>query len=80
MLDHIRGGVGLQGERPKVVAKNSADGELALFLIAGNRMSEVGRAVRHHSELPLAELFDRRQIDINEIRIAAVEAERSRAR
>jgi hypothetical protein len=42
-------------------------------------MSEVAGAVGHRSDLPFAELFDSRQVDIDEIRIAAVEAERSRA-
>jgi hypothetical protein len=72
MLDHIRGGVG------QVVAEKAADGELGLLLIVGNRMSEVAGAVGHRSELPFAELFDRRQVDID-VRIAAIEAERSRA-
>src|ERR1700722_12673888 len=79
MLDHISGGVGLQSERTKVVAEKAADCELGLLLIAGNRMSEVAGAVGHRSELPFAELFDSRQVDIDEIRIAAVEAERNRA-
>jgi hypothetical protein len=74
MLDHISGGVGLQSERTKVVAEKAADCELGLLLIAGNRMSEVAGAVGHRSELPFAELFDSRQVDIDEIRIAAVEA------
>ena len=78
MLDHISGGVGLQSERTKVVAEKAADCELGLLLIAGNRMSEVAGAVGHRSELPFAELFDSGQVDIDEIRIAAVEAEWSR--
>ena len=79
MLDRIRGGVGLQSERTKVVTEKATDSELGLLLITGNRMSEVAGAVGHRSELPFAELFDSRQVDIDEIRIAAVEAERSRA-
>src|SRR5207245_6282136 len=71
---------GLQSDRTKIVAQQTADGKVALFLIAGNRTSEVSRAVGHSSELPFAELLGRREVDIDEIRVAAVEAEWSRAR
>src|ERR1700757_908341 len=73
MLDHLPGDVGLQSERAKVVAEKPAERELALFRIASNRMGEVGRAVGHQSELPLAKLLGRRQVDIDEIRVATVE-------
>jgi hypothetical protein len=58
MLDQVRGGVDLHFERAEVAAEKSAGGEPALFLIAGNRRSEVGRAVAHRSELPFAELLN----------------------
>src|ERR1700753_3988637 len=35
-LENFRGGVNLQAERTKVVTEQSADGALALFLIARN--------------------------------------------
>src|SRR5580704_1279506 len=79
MLDHIRGGVGLQGDRTEVVAHKAAGSELALSLIVRNRRREVGIAEGHSPELPFAELLRRRQVDIDEIGVAAVEAERSRA-
>jgi hypothetical protein len=72
VLDHFRRGIGLQSNRTKIVAQQTADGKVALFLIAGNRTSEVGRSVGHGSELPFAELLGRRQVNVDEIRATAV--------
>src|ERR1700759_4896829 len=52
MLDHVRGGVGLQLDRSKIVAYKPAGVEPALPLIAGNRSREVAVAVGHSTELP----------------------------
>src|ERR1700739_1067040 len=80
MLAHVRGGVGLQLDRTKIVTYKPAGVEPALPLIAGNRSREVAVAVGYGSELPFAELLGCREVNVDEIRITAVEAERSRAR
>ena len=43
LLDHIRGRIGLQSERTKVVTEKATDSELGLLLTTGNRMTEVAR-------------------------------------
>ena len=48
-------------------------------LIAGYRPRKISIAVRHRPDFPIAELLCCRQVDVDEIWIAAVEAERSRA-
>ena len=78
MLEHVRGDVGLQIDRAKVIADQPADRALGLFLVAGDRSREVGREVGYRSDLPFAELLGCRQVDIDEVRVAAIEVERSR--
>src|SRR5277367_971 len=80
MLRHFRRDVSLHSDRTKIVAQQTADGDLALLLIIDHRTREVGGAVGHRSKLPLVEFLGRGQIDIDEIRVAALQPEGRRAR
>ena len=74
VLGDLRGDVGLQGERAEVVADQAADGELALFQIADDRSVQIRGPVGDGAELPFADRLGRRQVDIEEIRVAALES------
>src|SRR5271163_4660591 len=80
VLDKIGRSIGLESDRTESVAQQAADCELVLLHIADARRSEVGRAVGHRAELPFAKLLGGSQVDISEIRVAAMGAERSWAR
>ena len=75
-LEHIGRDVNLQFERSEIIAGEPADGEFALLLIGGNRTGEVGSAVSHGSELPTTERLGRSEVEVGEIRIAALETKR----
>src|SRR5262249_8645622 len=79
-LGHVGGDVALQNHRPEVVADQPADRELALLAIVRDRPIQVGRAEGDETELPFAELLGRRQVDVQEVGVAAIEPERHRTR
>ena len=79
-LIHIRGQIGLQDDRTKALTDQSTDGDLALLQVAINWRTEISRPEGDQTELPITELPGSGQIDIQEVRIAAVQAERRRAR
>src|SRR5262245_30159191 len=76
----VVGLVALQNRRPEVVADQPADRELALLAIVRDRPIQVGRAEGDETELPFAELLGRRQVDVEEVGVAAIEPERHRTR
>ena len=74
VLHHFRRDVSLDSDRTKIIAHQTADGQLALLLIIDNWTSEVGGAVGYRSKLPLVEFLGRGQVNVEEIRVAAVQA------
>src|SRR5262245_11303817 len=78
-LGNVGGDVTLHDHGPEVVADQPAERELALLGISRDRPCKIARAESHKTELPFAELLRRRQVDVDEVRIAAVEYERCRA-
>ena len=61
--------VGLQDYRPEVVADESAQRELALFLISRKRRVQIGGVITDGADLPLSELLRRGEIDVQEVRV-----------
>ena len=80
LLVHVRGEIGLQDRRPEGLADQTAHGDLALLSVSRNRLIEISGPEGHHSELPVAGEFSAgRQVDVEEVGIAATENRRSRA-
>jgi NADH:flavin oxidoreductase / NADH oxidase family len=80
VLIDISGDIGLQPHGAEVVSNQPADRELALFLVARDGSAQVHGSKSDRAQLPFVELLGRRQIDVDEVRIAAVQAERSGTR
>jgi hypothetical protein len=72
LLVHVRGEIGLQDRRPEAAANETADSNLALPQIAINRARKVGRTEGDETGLPISKLSCGRQINVQEIWIAAV--------
>ena len=79
-LIHVCGQIGLQDDRTKALTDQSTDGDLALLQVAINWRIEISRPEGDQTELPITELPAGGQIDIQEVRIAAVQGEGRRAR
>ena len=74
-LIHVCGQIGLQNDRTKTLTDESTDGDLALLQVAINRRIEICGPEGDQPKLPVTELPAGRQIDIQEVRIAAVQCE-----
>ncbi len=75
LLIHVCGQIGWQDDRTKALTDQSTDGDLALLLVTRNGRIEVRGPEGDQPELPVTELPAGRQIDIQEVRIAAVQCE-----
>src|SRR5262245_9811877 len=80
LLVHVMGEIGLQDEPTEALANQTADGDLALLGVTVNWRVEISGAERDHAELPVAELPGGRQVDVEEVGIAAIQCKRRRAR
>src|SRR5262245_22515930 len=80
LLVDVRREIGLQNRPTEALADQTADGNLALLRVITNWRVEISRAERDHTELPVAELSGGRQVDVQEVGIAAIQGKRSRAR
>jgi hypothetical protein len=74
-LIDVCGQIGLQDDRTKALTDQSTDGNLALLQVTSNRRVEVRGPEGDQPKLPVTELPAGRQIDIQEVRIAAVQCE-----
>src|SRR5262245_33630554 len=82
LLVHVRGQISLQDESLEGLADETADGNLALLRVSSNWRIEIRGAERDHTELPVVfdpELMAQGQIDVDEVRVAAVEGKGCRA-
>src|SRR5262245_3104619 len=70
VLGYIRRGVELQVDRPEIVADQSADSPLALLPIDVDRVAHVPGCESHGAKLPLAEFLGRREVEVDEVRVA----------
>src|SRR3977135_3526422 len=77
---HVRSEIGLQDDWTKAVTDQTADGNLALLLVSRNWHVEISGAEGDYTELPITELPAGRQIDIEEVGIAAIQCKGRRAR
>src|SRR6478752_2536328 len=80
LLVHVRGEIGLQDESAEAFADQTADGNLALLCVSFNRRSKIRGPEGDHTELPVAELPGGGQIDVEEVRIAAIQCKGHRTR
>ena len=74
-LIDVCGQIGLQDDRTKALTDQSTDGNLALLQVTSNRRIKVRGPEGDQPKLPVTELPAGRQIDIQEVRIAAVQCE-----
>src|SRR4029453_10913448 len=80
LLVNVVGEIGLQDEPAEALADQTADGNLALLRVTQNWLVEISRAEGNDAELPVTELPGRRQINVEEVRITAIQCKRGRAR
>src|SRR3954451_201533 len=74
-LIHVCGQISLQDDRTKALTDQSANGDLALLQVSINRRIKVRRPEGDQPELPVTELSAGRQIDVQEVRVAAIQCE-----
>src|SRR5437773_855703 len=75
LLVHVRGHISLQDESAKTAADQPANCDLALLRVVCKRFVEIGRAEGDDTKLPRVELPGHGQIDVEEVRVAALDGE-----
>src|SRR5262245_21798831 len=80
LLVDVRREIGLQNGPTEALADQTADGNLALLGVTINWRVEISGTERDDTELPVAELPDGRQVDVEEVRVTTLYRKRRWAR